>query len=217
MSRTPSFQATTGLLALGFALLLGHSATALDAQPLAAALQEYDTATVVQFHPSAVSTVAELDELAASSAADILAVCVGQGCNQGVTENIARKRGWPFRLAYEPTGSLGVRQKAAATSSHSPARSAVASLRPTLPFSGSQGSRNKGLAASMSTPDLPRFVSARGFLIIALPVMLLGLGGVAFYMGSRRRNDSTEDDMDEDRQLEQLVRERHGRKRPPVR
>jgi cytochrome c-type biogenesis protein CcmH/NrfF len=66
-------------------------------------------------------------------------------------------------------------------------------------------------------PDVPRLVSARGFLVIALPVMLLGLGGVAFYMGSRRRSDRPVRDEDEERDLEAFVRSRHGRKRPPVR
>jgi hypothetical protein len=210
-------RASTGLLALGFALCLGHTATALDAQPLASALQDHNTATVVQFHPSDPTTVAELDRLAATSAADILAVCVGPGCTQGVTENIARERGWHFKLAFDPRDSAAAQQgPSAANVSRSPARSAVASLRPSLPFGGGKSAAS-GLTASASMPDVPRLVSARGFLVIALPVMLLGLGGVAFYMGSRRRSDRPVRDEDEERDLEAFVRSRHGRKRPPVR
>ena len=212
-------RAIPGLLALGVALLLGHGAAALDALPLASALQEYDTATVVQFHPSDPTTVADLDRLAARAAADILAVCVGQGCTQGVTENIARERGWPFRLAFDPRGSLaGAVQEAASAIAQSPLQSAVATLRPSFPLPGtSQARPNRSMTASMSTPGLPGFVSARGFLIVALPVMLLGLGGMAFFVGSRRRKEAPEQDVDEDQQLQDLIRARHGRKRPPVR
>ncbi len=216
---TDKRRAIPGLLPLGVALFMGHGAAALDAQPLASALQEYDTLTVVQFHPSDPTTVADLDRLAARAAADILAVCVGQGCTQGVTENFARERKWPFRLAFDPRGSMAApAQDASNLLAQSPLQAAVATLRPSLPLPGSsQGNASRSMTASVSTPDLPGFVSARGFLIIALPVMLLGLGGMAFYVGSRRRNDAPEEDVDEDQQLQDLIRARHGRKRPPVR
>lgn len=217
MRRNRTSRAPAGLLALGLALLFGHGAAALDAQPLDSALQDHNTATVVQFHPSDPSTVADLDRLAATSATDILAVCVGPGCTQGVTENIARERNWPFKLAFDPRAPAAAQQQpAAANASRSPARSAVASLRPSLPFGAAKPTAS-GLTASASMPEIPRLVSARGFLVIALPVMLLGLGGVAFYMGSRRRFDRPVPDEDEERDLEAFVRSRHGRKRPPVR
>jgi len=219
MRWTQTWRATTGLLALGLALLWSHGAAALDAQPLALAIQDHNTARVVQFHPSAAATVTELDRLAASAAADILAVCAGPGCTQGVTENLARERGWAFPLAFDPTGSVGQQQQpAAANVTRASARSAVASLRPSLPFGAANlGGGNSGLTASASTPEIPRLLSARGFLVIALPVMLLGLGGLAFYAGSRRRIERPDDDVDDDRRLQDLVRARHGRKRPPVR
>lgn len=217
MRWTRTCRASAGLLALGLALFIGHGAAALDAQPLASALQDHNTATVVRFHPSDPTTVAELDRLAATSATDILAVCVGPGCSQGVTENVARERGWPFKLAFDPRESTDAQQlPAAANVNRSPAQSAVANLRPSLPFPGSKAV-SSGLTASASMPEIPRLVSARGFLIIALPVMLLGLGGMAFYVGSRRRSDVQVRDEDEERDLEAFVRSRHGRKRPPVR
>jgi hypothetical protein len=217
MRWTRTYRASAGPLALGLTLFFAHGAAALDAQPLASALQDHNTATVVQFHPSDPTTVADLDRLAARSATDILAVCVGSGCTQGVTENIARERGWPFKLAFDPRDSVATQQgPTSALVSRSPARSAVATMRPSLLFPGAKPAAS-GLTASASMPDIPRLVSARGFLVIALPVMLLGLGGVAFYAGSRRRSERPVREEDDERDLEAFVRSRHGRKRPPVR
>jgi len=160
--------------------------------------------------------------MAASALDGVLAVCVGSGCTASVSDAIARERGWPFTMAHASADDaaqlLGSADIPATIERASRADRVLSTLKPTLRPIASQAATPKGgLTASVSTPALPSFVSARGFLLIALPLLLLGLGGAALYFGSRKNGDHRVEELSEEERLEQFVAERHGRKRPVTR
>lgn len=196
--------------------------TATAAVPLADALEGNDAATVVLFHPGDMQSVGQLDGLAASAATGVIAVCVGSGCTDSVSDAIARERGWSFAMAHasaeDAARLLGTADTPATIQRASRADRLLSTLRPSLlPAARGAAAPHGGMTAMVSTPSIPTFVSARGFLLIALPLLLLGLGGGALYFGSRRNGDRRSEELSEEDRLEQYVAERHGRKRPVTR
>ncbi len=199
------------------------------AQPLQDAIPEAPSSIKMLFHPDSAASLAQLDGMASNRAANVLAVCVGAGCDARTVERIAADRGWPFMLAWDADGSTArsMLGTSSVPATIAPGRTA-ASRRSLANSPGLQGLAGRasqratvpGLNASLSTPTVPSVVSARSFVMIGLPLMLLGLGGTAFFFASRRsgsrRPTQRQEPTDEER-LEQFVRERHGRKRPPVR
>lgn len=211
----------TMTIVTGFATLAMFN-IAVAAVPLADALQGSGSATIVLFHPGNMQSVGQLDGMAASAAAGVVAVCVGSGCTESVSDAIARERGWPFSMAHasaEDTARLlGTAEIPATIQRASRADRLLSTLRPSLLPTARQAAAPQGaMTAAISPPELPAFVSARGFLLIALPLLLLGLGGGALYFGSRKNGDRREPDLSEEERLEQYVAERHGRKRPVTR
>jgi len=203
-------------------VVLATSSFATAAVPLEDALRGGASATVVLFHPSDMQSVAQLDGMAASAAAGVLAVCVGSGCSGNVSDAIARERGWPFTMAHVSAADavrlLGTAEVPATVQHESRADRVLSTLRPALqPKAPQTASAPGAMSATMSTPAMPRLVSARGFLLIALPLLLLGLGGAALYFGSRKNGDRPVEEMTEEERLQQYVAERHGRKRPVTR
>jgi hypothetical protein len=219
--------AILALALMGAGTAAGATSTAL---PLQDAISEAPTSARMLFNPANAASLAQLDGMAANRATNVLAVCVGEGCTARTTEAVAAKHGWPFLLAWDADGSTSRRLlgTSAVPATIAPGRVATSPNRPLSGSAGRQGllgraSQRKGapgLSAAMSTPSIPRLVSARTFVMIGLPLMLLGLGGTAFVFVSRR-NGATQPQQRSERsdteRLEQLVRERHGRKRPPVR
>lgn len=208
------------ILGLVLLVVVLPAAAQQEARPLSDALASGNATSVVLFNPANIQSVAQLDGMAATSAIGVLAVCVGTGCTAAVTGSIARERGWPFELAYADVAQaeLGVGTAAVPSVVDRAPRGVLATMsKLSLPSAqAAPAAPNRGMNASFSAPKLPQFLSARGFLLISLPLLLLGIGGAALYLGSRRREDVEEDEFVEDEEVERYIREKHGRKRPPV-
>lgn len=225
------------------ALMWSFTARAADervVEPVSAAMA--DTPSWALFHPHSAASVTMLDELAAQGVEELLAVCVGDGCTPDLVRQVAAEHSWPYRLAYDPSGvvtrdvfgtadvpavrrasssrlrqvldglarpSLGVPE--ADVGSQPPSAGLVSTIQPTL---GRASSAAQPLSSTL-TPPGSAVENLRLGLIVALPLVLVGLGGAAFYVGSRsrtRRRDDPDDDLDEREAIEDFVARHHGRK-----
>ncbi len=223
-----------GTAVAGICLLFAASALAGDARPLQQGVLADAPATAALFHPDNAASLTVLDRMRDAGNDHVLAVCVGQGCDAPLTEQIAAEHGWSFPLAYDASGDRAQELLGSATvpgvvrvgGALVPARTAQAAQPVSAPaaaprqqpsglvagLGGPTGNSRNPLSAVLTTSPDRKGPSVVQIAALTVPVALLGLGLGVLYLGSRRREDRTVEERDEDSLLAEHVHSRHGRK-----
>ncbi len=144
------------ILSISLAISVAGSASAAagQADPLTPELLEDAPGAVALFHPSNARSLQLLDQLAERSSGELLAVCVGAGCTAEIAVRTAHQRGWPFRLAYDPSGEISLAQLGVRA-----AGSVVAPDVAAPPAAEQAGTLDEGLAA-VAPPALTQTIAS---------------------------------------------------------
>lgn len=212
---------------------LGWGAASAEVLPAceSPALQAPDN--VVLFHPDKLSSLEKVDRIPADQVDHTLAVCFGAGCTPARVHELATQRGWRVQATHD-SSRVGIQpyQELAASPVAPAGLTAVPGLETIFEpkaqaLSGpvairQTASRPNGLAATLQGAPGGNFMATlapqsggllRRTLMLFFPLMVLGLGGTAVYIGYRQRPPAPPAEPTESERLSQYVRQQHGRRR----
>jgi len=205
---------------------LGWGAASAEVLPACESPEAQAPGSVVLFHPGQPATLEKIDAIPPHQAANTLAVCYGPGCTPEAVRALSARRGWKVQATHDGThvGIPPYQQQAPAPLAPTGLASIFEPQANTLsgPVAARQSAAPAGLAATAHSMPSRNLVATlapetggllRRTLMLFFPLMVLGLGGTAVYIGYRQRPPAPPPPPTESEQLAQYVRQQHGRRR----